>query len=398
MKINFYSPVHFEPWNWENSITTGIGGSETSVVEMSWRLARQGHDVTVYAPLPEGSPNRWRDTNWLPLEACTFSEPGLWILYRCPEDIDRFIPKRQDQVAWLLLQDWDHPPHMWSKERLARVERIICLCNAHKQWLGNRHPEFMDKIWVTRNGIKADLIERTEAESHSEKWITEQQAKGVAFTTAHANQPLIRNPKRIMYASSPDRGMLAALKIFRRAKEYVPDLELHLTYGFDNLSKSHAMGSKFFLKGKEECLKLIEETGATMHGRVSQDELYRMWFQTGICLYCTSFWETGYITGLEASAMGAIPVFSPIWAQGENLKYGFMVQGDPNDTITTARFADVVRGLALDPGAQERIRQPMMAWARRTWDWQVFVSQWIEAAQADLARETFYIPPELIKG
>lgn len=359
MRIHFYSPVSFEPWNWENSVTTGIGGAETSVVEMSWRLARRGHDVTVYAPLPERSANEWRGVKWLPLKACTFSELGLWILYRCPQDVDKFIPKRTDQTLWLLLQDWDHPQEMWATERVERLDRIIALCEAHRRWLVNRHPEFKEKMWVTRNGIKVDLIESIASKVHH------------------------RNPKRIMYASSPDRGMLAALKIFKRAKEYVPDLELHLTYGFDNLDKLHATGNRHFMQQKQECLKLIEETGAVMYGRVSQNELYRMWFQAGMTVYCTSFWETGWITGLEAAAMGAIPIFSPIWAQGENMKHGIAVQGDPNDPLTIARFVEAVRHVASDVEAQEKMRVPMMRWARERWDWENFVTQWALAGEYD---------------
>lgn len=39
MKFLFYSSVNFEKWDFRNSIRKGIGGSETSHVEMAWRLA-----------------------------------------------------------------------------------------------------------------------------------------------------------------------------------------------------------------------------------------------------------------------------------------------------------------------------------------------------------------------
>ena len=45
MDFYLYSPVCFEKWDWRSSVKTGIGGSETSHVEMAWRLAARGHKV-----------------------------------------------------------------------------------------------------------------------------------------------------------------------------------------------------------------------------------------------------------------------------------------------------------------------------------------------------------------
>ena len=44
MKFIFFSPVNFQRWDWRSSVETGIGGSETSHVEMAWRLANRGHE------------------------------------------------------------------------------------------------------------------------------------------------------------------------------------------------------------------------------------------------------------------------------------------------------------------------------------------------------------------
>lgn len=372
MRFNFYSPVAFEKWDWRSSVEKGIGGSETSHVEMAWRLARRGHEVVTYAPIPDDCPGEWRGTKWYRIEDADFTQPGVWVLYRCPETVDQFSGKRADQALWLLLQDWDY--QTWTPERVAKLKRIIPLCYAHRDWLLKRHPEFADKMWVTRNGIKGDLIAEVEA-------------AGV----------LERNPKRIMFASSPDRGLLAALKIFRRAKEFVPDLEFHATYGFDNIDKMIANGNRPFAKMKAECMDLVEQTGAVFHGRLTQQQLYREWLKTGILLYPTTFWETGWITGLEGQALGAIPAFSPIWAQGENTKYGFPVPGNPDDPLTLARFTAEVIGLANNPELQDRIRREMMPAVRRDWDWEQFVGNkpgenWIDAAEEDLGYGTNNVP------
>src|SRR5215472_926872 len=113
---------NFEPWNWENSIETGIGGSETSVVEMAWRLAAHGHEVIVYAPLPEGSPHTWRNTTWLPLEETDVTTAGVWVIYREPKLLDDFPEHHPGQQLWLISQDWAYE---WTEDQLAKLDRFM---------------------------------------------------------------------------------------------------------------------------------------------------------------------------------------------------------------------------------------------------------------------------------
>lgn len=358
MKFFFYTNIAFEDWNWENSLTKGIGGSETSIVEMSWRLAARGHDVTVYAPIPKDSPNEWRKTKWYRYEDADFTQEGVWILYRCPEVVDKFppIPKRHKQKVWFLMQDWDYPD--WEKY-IENTDKVITLCQAHGKYTLKNHPSIGRKLWLSSNGVKTDLIQEIEKEK------------------------IIRNPLRVMHASSPDRGLLQAIRIFRHAKEFVPELELHAFYGFDNLDKLISdIPNSPIAKKAQEIRDLIQATpGVVFHGRVSQPDLYREWMKSGIYVYITDFFETSNIASQEAQAMGAVPVFSPVFAQKENIRHGIGVEGKSEDPLTIARAAAEVVRLALQPELQEGIRYPMISWARKRFDWEVFVTQWILEAQ-----------------
>lgn len=358
MKFIFYTNIAFEDWNWENSIKKGIGGSETSIVEMSWRLAARGHDVTVYAPIPKGSPNEWRGTKWYRYEKADFKQEGVWILYRCPEIIDKFIPKKKNQTVWLLWQDWDYTT--LTPKRNERVDHHITLCQSHGRYILRKYPFITkDKIWLSSNGIKFNLIQEIEKEK------------------------IPRNPLRIMHASSPDRGLLQAIKIFRHAQEFVPDIELHAFYGFNNLNKLIKDTPNAPIARKAQEIKdLLKSTkGVIFHGRVSQPDLYREWFKSGVYIYITDFFETSNIASQEAQAMGAIPIFSPVYAQGENIKHGIGVEGKSEDPLTVARAAAEVTRLTLQPELQEQIRKPMMEWARKRFDWENFVIQWELEAQ-----------------
>ena len=361
MKFIFYSPVAFEKWDWRNSVEKGIGGSETSHVEMSWRLAARGHEVVTYAPIPDDCPGEWRGTKWYPLEQADFSEEGIWILYRCPEIVDKFLPKKKTQQLWLMMQDWDYPT--WNGEegevRVKNTDAVITLCKSHGFDVVQKHPLVESNLWLTSNGIKTDLIKEIEEDGVPE-----------------------RNPKRIMYASSPDRGLKYGLISFKKAREIIPDLEFHAFYGFNNLDKLiEGQPAHWLAKNKREIMELLEQPGVTFHGRVSQKELYKEWFKSGIWLYETNFNETSCITSMEAQACGAIPIVSPVYALKENVQHGVGIVGDANDPLTQARFAAEIVKMVMIPGLQDVIRSEMMPWARERFDWEVFVDHWIAKAE-----------------
>lgn len=374
MRIHFYSPVAFEPWDWRNSVEKGIGGSETSHVEMAWRLARRGHEVKTYAPIPADCPGEWRGTTWEPLEKADFTQAGLWVLYRCPTMVDALMlqPERTHPV-WLMFQDWTYPD--LTPARIARCQRLVTLCQAHGRDLRRHYPTGADRIWITSNGLKLDLLQEVERD-----------AVHVADAEAGISR-IQRDPHRIMFASSPDRGLLHVLRSVERAREYVPTLSVHAFYGYDNLDKliARMAGTSQFAKDKADVLRYAEQPWVRLRGRVDQRTLYREWLASGLWVYQTNFNETSCITCMEAQACGAVPIVSPVYALGENVHHGIGIEGDAwNDPLTKARFAaEIVR--ASDPAFQQAVRPRMMEDARIRFDWERFVTQWEAAAVEDFS-------------
>lgn len=353
MKIHLYSPVHFEKWDWHNSIEKGIGGSETCHIEVAFRLARRNYEVFSYSPKPNQDVDNWRDVHWLDLNDADFTEDGLWIIFRQPSTLD-FFNKTPNQQIWLMCQDEDYFGQ-WNQERADKIDKVLALCKTHAQHLANRHPEIANKIVVTTNGVKTELMREVE------------------------KNPPIRNPKRLMYASSPDRGLLNLLHAFKRAREFVEDLELHCYYGIDNIEKLIEYNPKFshFKPFVAELKKQLDQPGVFWHGRVSQVELYQEWLKTGIWCYPTSFSETSCITCLESQCLGAIPLTNPYWALAENVKYGIFIQGNPDsDELVKARYSSDIVRLATQPEWQEQIRKEMMPAVRTQFCWERVIDAW----------------------
>ena len=367
MKFLVYSHPSFEPWDWCTPETTGIGGSETSHVEMCRRLAERGHEVRSFAPTgheramygPASVP--WLDSrsveNYL-------DQKGVWVIYRHPAILDH-IPVEGNAI-WLICQDIHYGANL-TEERAKKLTRLVALCEEHAKCLRQMYPFAADKVCVSSNGIKVlgmqDLMARPD-----------------------------RDPHRMMYASSPDRGLYQCLQIFERVKEIVRDAQLHIYYGWDNMDKVISNGTwqgERTRAIKDRIVKKIEATGAVWHGRMAQRDLAKEWMKAGIWCH-PNVWhgyagETSCITAMDAQAYGAIPITNPTWAIAENVEHGVFVKGDPeSESLVRAKYVLEVIRMMLDPERQETIRREMMPWARKRFDWDNFVVQWERWAEKDL--------------
>lgn len=348
MRIYFCSPNRIEPWDWRNLDGAGIGGSETSHIELARRLAEMGHEVISYTALP-GEPGEWRGVRWRDVSEANLSQEGLWVIYRQPSALKEFEPA-EDRRAWLVCQDVWYPD--WGEET-AKAERVMALCRTHQAYLANLAPYLNGSLVLSSNGVRVDLIGQLE--------------------------PVERNPRRLIYSSSPDRGLGTLLKIFERAREYVEDLELHIFYGLDNIEKiAAAHGDKRPWRASFDIVEKAQKTpGVTWHGRVGQRELYQEFMKSGLWVYPTDFSETSCISSMEAQCLGAVPITRPYWGVLDNVKHGVFIEGSPGgDTLVRARYVDAIVRLTASPEGQEAIRQPMMAEARVRCDWQRVAEQW----------------------
>jgi hypothetical protein len=121
--IYFFTTFTFENWDFTNPITKGIGGSETSQIEMSSRLARRGHNVVSYAPVPWADEFKMhRDVKWISHEKVTFTEKGLWIIYRIPEALDEFSVNQLEEgkEVWFVAQDVFY--EAMNEERFSKID------------------------------------------------------------------------------------------------------------------------------------------------------------------------------------------------------------------------------------------------------------------------------------
>lgn len=343
MKFVLASPTFHERWDYRNPHEFGIGCSETSHVELAWRLARRGHEVVSYSPIRSDTAGEWRGVSWRNVDDVDWEQDGTWLLYRHPPSLDR-LERRAGRQVWFVAQDVDY--RSMTEERAGRIDRYVCLCDAHARHTLRVHPYLEGKVYLSSNGIRSEEIRRLPRD-------------------------VPRNPRRLMWASSPDRGLIHLLRTFRKAREFVRDLELHVFYGWDNIDKGIAAGDKAWAKIKAETVAEMNQPGVTWHGRVGQRDLWLEWLKTGIFAYQTNMWETSCATVMEAQALGAVPITNPIWGLARNTRHGVLVDGDAyGDRLAQARYLAEIVKLALDPELQKRIRADMVPDAMFFFNWE----------------------------
>jgi glycosyltransferase involved in cell wall biosynthesis len=337
---------HYEPWDFDSPENPGIGGSETNQIEWAKRLARRGWDVTSFSPTAWDGVREWQGVKWTNRKNADCSRKGIWLLYRDPALADNFPRNHPDQKIIVVAQD-THYANM-TPERAAMLDAYICLCQAHAQYTLSAYPYLAGKVWINSNGVKSDQIREI------------------------AKEGIVRNPHKIVFASSPDRGLVNLLSIFRRAREWVASLELHIFYGFDNIDKSLAAlpANSPWRILKDTVLREAQQPGVFLRGRIGQTELARERFSAGMAVHSTLFTETSMISVMEEQACGAIPICTPVWAAAENTMHGSFVIGDPAHDMIQKKFVGEIYRWASQPELQEDTRKVMMPQARSRFNWE----------------------------
>lgn len=270
-------------YEWDSLVhkNRGIGGSETACVEMAtWMKKLTGKRVIVFNT--RETPFKDADgVEYIPFD-------GLHVYFA------EWKPKLH--VAWrhsFKCTDaktviWSHDLFVPGAEKTELYDKFLCLSEFHKNFVHTLTQIPHEKMFVTRNGIDVSKFKYVD--------------------------PDLKNPNKIVYASSPDRGLERVIDIIEIARVTKPDLELHVFYGLENMVKM----------GKEEEAKrfkeLMDKPWIYYHGNVEQKKLLEHYKDAAIWLYPTNFLETFCITALEMVFNGVYPVVRKYGALPYTLK------------------------------------------------------------------------------
>jgi len=255
-------------WDGEEYRKQGMGGSETACIEMAEHLAKlSGRKVKVFNA--RADIKTIRGVEYLPVAQIQhyFSQykPYLHISWR-------HNVKLTDAPTYA----WCHDLITPGIEETSNYVKAICLTPFHADFMHNMQLVPYDKIWISRNGI------------HPDRFLGPKPAK---------------NPNKIVFPSSPDRGLDRAILVCDEVRKEFPDLELHVFYGIEHLPQWGHQALHDKLKGM-----FASRPWVKYHGKTEQNELIRHFKEAVIWLHPCDFIETSCITAMEMIASGVYPV------------------------------------------------------------------------------------------
>lgn len=341
--VVIYCGQAWETWA-DPSVLTGIGGSEEAVIYLSRELVKLGFDVTVFNSCGdfEGDYHGVHYRNYVYFNPN--DEHNILIAWR--NNIFQYGVKAKKRIVWL----HDVVPNDWfrTKDEIESVDSLVVLSEFHKSIIPETFPR--EKIYVSRNGIN----------------LADFEMNGV-----------VRNPHRLIYTSSYDRGLVHLLDIWKDVKKEIPDAELHCFYGWETYDKMVKRGAIKDDSFKQYLLPLLAQPGINDHGRVGHKQLVKEFQKSGIYAYPSHFAEISCISAMKAQAAGAIPVVTNYAALSETVKIGFKVDGKAGEGDTNERYKRTLIDLMKETEKHEEYRK-MLEKHKPTFGWSAVAKEWAE--------------------
>ena len=261
----FYTGPAYERWSPKSIVEGGIGGSETCCIKIAEEFVKKGYKVLVF--------NDCGDQAGV-YNGVTYHHYTDFAEFSTMNHIDVFISSRRPEIFGMNIRasqkhTWVHD--IWlaqdSKTRIyvEQMDSFMVLSPWHKEFFSQHHDVPEEKIWTTKNGLDLERF-------------------------ADTLKTLDKDPHRLIYSSSPDRGLDVLLNTFPKIRERVPEANLHVFYGFDNWSKAiEERGSKEQKVWRDSIIDALEQPGVHYHGRIDQTQLAQEYMKAKVWAYPTNF-------------------------------------------------------------------------------------------------------------
>lgn len=294
--IAIYTGPGWERWAPHDIELKGLGGSETAAVRVAQHLSNLGYIVTVYGDVEQQCFQDVIYKHWSTFDPMERRE--CVIASRLPETFDR---KVNAKVRMLWVHDVDCGDRL-TEARCEQIDHILLLSKWHVDHFKATYGFGRDKIRQTRNGIE------------------------LAYFTGEA--PV--REKRVVYTSSPDRGLDILLEMWPKVLEQVPDAQLRHCYVdvYDRVAEVDPVIGAYRQKVRD----LSDQPGVESVGHLSQPEVAELMRSAMVWAHPSwstptdqAFFETSCIGAMEAQAAGCLPVASRVGALAETVKIGRLI-------------------------------------------------------------------------
>ncbi len=328
-----------------------LGGTETALINMAAELGRLGWNVRVFNNCP--APGLYDGVEYIHYrEFDAFIRENIidvFVAVRYPESFHMYIPARL-RMLW----SGDAPDRPFLKTlsdraTIDRIDRIITVSRWQADGFASNFNVPFDKFFVSTNGINPDYF---------------------------SSDSVKRHPHRLIYSSTPFRGLDVLLGLFPEIRARIPDAELFVYSGMAVYQMPREQEERHF----GALYKLADQPGVVLKGNVSQRELAEAMMSSSLLAYPNYYPETSCITAIEAMAAGIPVVTSRLGALPETLEgTGAFIEGDPRSAGYQKLFVNEVVDILTDRSRWKTISDAGRSRAKEIYPWRSVACRWDEA-------------------
>ena len=328
----------------------GVGGVETTYIELSRTLSALGHDVFLFCNTRQY--HVWDNVKYIPFQnynAYRNLNPDVIVASRWLGSFDGMNCKK---ILWAQ----DANPVEGNVD-FANVDKIIVSSEWHRNYMFQVAKQEIpkNKLMIIPLGLDKKLFK----------------------------QERRSNNFNVVYSSNPNRGLDILADIWPEITRRIPNIHLTVLYGWQGLStwskeeswKKEVYEHEQFIKRK------LEKYNTEFLGRVTKKQVADCLLSSQLLVYPCNFYETFCLTGLEAQAAGAVVVTSDMGALSTtvNRTGNVLLQGSPLSGIYQNEFISAVEML-MKNNEQFELRS---VYNRNyvmngKWDWSDIAKQWQE--------------------
>lgn len=238
----------------------------------------------------------------------------------------------------------------WPRSVTTKMEASVALTKFHADCLRPIVPLEHRRVMTIGNGVVAAQFDP--------------KVVGRELTT-----DVPRDPLRLIYAMSYNRGLERLLKMWPRVLAQVPGVSLHLYYGW---------GAIYNKQQLLDLQALVKQPSIFEHGKVGHEELLVEYRKAGVFAYPSSTPEAFSISTLKAILCGCVPVVSALGALPSvaGAHDGPLIVSPHDDDEA---YLEALLSVLVDTREQERRRALMRKTAKaEKFGWDRIAKEWDE--------------------
>jgi predicted O-methyltransferase YrrM len=360
----FVADGGFNKWSGSNILTTGVGGSETYIIEMARYIQKHGKFQVIVFCKCEKEEN-FEGVEYKELSTFTQFVNTNYVQHCIVSRFSEYLPvayKGYVENVYLVLHDLGPSGNVIQMDR--KLKNVFCLTEWHVQYFTNQFKDLSPITVPFYYGIDFNKFK---------------------------NENVSKQPFKFIYSSFPNRGLLPLLQMWPHIYNMNNKASLYIFSDVNgtwvnNVDPDH-------MREVRRLLQQYIHMNINYHGWVDKKTLADAWLSADIWFYPCIFMETFCLTALEAALTKTL-VFTNDLAALQNTvgDRGIVIQGNPMTKEWQEKALEKIQAYFISKSTNDGRQVVYNNYIQRNYNWATSLS-W--ESQANKLLEQYILPNKL---